>query len=195
MITRIKLWSKDQNPIFFFKITHTNKFIFTYLGNKQVCAISHAKLRESKIFSLLLKAQNLCSSSGLVKISACCLSVLTWLKAISPLVSWSLRKWCLMSMCLVLEWFTWLFASLIALSLSHKSRILLNLQPKSLKVNRIQSSCAQQVPAATYSASAVDRATEFYFLELQDTRDRLRNWQVPEVLFWTTLQSALYESE
>ena len=116
--------------------------------------------------------------------SASCFSVLRWLNAISPLASWSHKKWCLMSMCLVLEWFTGLFASLIALSLSHKSRILLNLQPKSLKVNRIQSSCAQQVPAATYSALAVDRATEFYFLELQDTKDRPRNWQVPELLFW-----------
>jgi hypothetical protein len=55
----------------------------------------------------------------------------------------------------------------MALSLSHKSGILLNLQPKSLKVNLIQSSCAQQAPAATYSASAVDRATEFCFLEFQ----------------------------
>jgi hypothetical protein len=69
-------------------------------------------------------------------------------------------------MCLVLEWFTGLLASLIALSLSHKSGILLKLQPKSLKVNLIQSSCAQQTPAATYSASAVDKATEFCFLEL-----------------------------
>jgi hypothetical protein len=78
-------------------------------------------------------------------------------------------------MCLVLEWFTGLLASLIALSLSHKSGILLNLQPKSLKVDFIQSNCAQQAPAATYSASAVDKATEFYFLELQDTRDQPRN--------------------
>jgi hypothetical protein len=29
----------------------------------------------------------------------------------------------------------------------------------------------------------VDRATEFCFLELQDTRDWIRNWQVSDVLF------------
>jgi hypothetical protein len=63
------------------------------------------------------------------------------------------------SMRLVLEWFTRLLASLIALLLLHKSKILLNLQPKTLKVNLIQSSCAQQAPAAAYSALAVDRAT------------------------------------
>jgi hypothetical protein len=57
-------------------------------------------------------------------------------------------------------------------------------------VNLIQSSCAQEAPAATYSASAVDRATKFCFLELQDTRDQPRNWQVPDVLFRSTLQLA-----
>ena len=88
-------------------------------------AISQAKLRESKIFSSLLKAQNLYSSRGLVKISASCLSVLTCHKAISPLASWSRKKWCLISMCFVLECCTGLFASLIELSLSHKSGILL----------------------------------------------------------------------
>src|SRR5688572_21625237 len=118
-------------------------------------------LRESKIFSSLLRAQNLCSSRGFVKISASCILVLTRLRVISPLASWSLRKWCLMSMCFVLEWFMGLFASLIEHSLSHKGGILLNSQPKCLNVRVIHSSCAQQAPAATYSALAVDRATKF----------------------------------
>jgi hypothetical protein len=78
----------------------------------------------------------------------------------------------------------------MALSFSHKSGTLLNLQPKSLKVSLIQSSWAQQASAATYSASAVERATEFCFLELQDTKDLPRNWQVPDVLFLSTLQLA-----
>jgi hypothetical protein len=43
------------------------------------------------------------------------------------------------------------------------------------RVCRIQSSCAQQLPAATYSALTVDRATEFCFLEDQHTRDLPRN--------------------
>ena len=168
------------------------KFLFkrSYTSSIQVCTRIQVRLRESKIFSSLLKAQNLCSSRGLVKISASCRSVLTWRKAISPLASWSRKNWCLISMCFVLECCTGLLASLVALSLSDKSGILLNSQPKSLKVRFIHKSWAQQAPAATYSASAVDKATEFYFLELQDTREQPRNWHVPVVLFLSTLQPA-----
>jgi hypothetical protein len=54
----------------------------------------------------------------------------------------------------------------------------------------IQSSCAQQLPAETYSASAVDKATEFCFFEDHEIRDLLRSWQVPEVLFLSILQPA-----
>jgi hypothetical protein len=78
---------------------------------------------ESRIFSSFLKLQNLDSSRGLVKISTSCLSVLTWLRTISPLASWSLKKWWRMSICFVREWLTGLFASFMALSLSHKSGI------------------------------------------------------------------------
>ena len=147
-------------------------------------------LQESSIFSSLRKAQNLDSSRGFVKISASCFSVLTWRISISPLVSWSLKKWCQMSMCLVLEWLTGLFASLMALSWSHNNGILVKWHPKSWRVCLIQSSWAQHAPAATYLASAVERATQFCFLELQDTRDCPRNWHVPKVLFWSTLQPA-----
>ena len=42
-----------------------------------------------------------------------------------------------------------------------------------------------------YSALAVDKDTEFCFLEDQDTRDLPRNWQVPEVDFLSTLSPAL----
>ena len=143
-----------------------------------------------KNISSLLKAQNLCSSSGLVKISASCCLMLTWCRAISPLASWSRKKWCLISMCFVRECCTGLLASLIALSLSHKCGILLNSQPKSLKVCFIHRSWAQYAPIVTYSASVVDKATEFYFLELQDTRERPRNWHVLVVLFLSTLQPA-----
>ena len=164
-------WSQIQH---FWK-THTNKSFYYYLVIKQVCARNQAKLQESKIFSSFLKAQNLHSSSGFVKISASCLSVLTWRKEISPLVSWSLKKWCLMSMCFVFECWTGLLASLMALTLSHIRGIFVNSHPKSHKVCFIHRSWAQQAPAATYSASAVDKATKFCFLELQDTKDRTRN--------------------
>ena len=155
----------------------------------QRCAIVQTTLWESSIFNSLRKAQNLNSSRGLVKISASCFSVITWRILISPLVSWSL-KWCWMSMCSVLEWLTGLFASFMALSLSHKSGILVKWHPKSWRVYLIQSSWAQHTLAATYSASTVEMATQFCFLELQDTRNRPRNWYVLEVLFWSTLQPA-----
>ena len=96
------------------------------LVHQSRCAIVQTTLRESSIFSSLRKAQNLDSSKGLVKISTSCFAVLTWRISISPLVSWSLKKWCRMSMCLVLEWLTGLFASFMALSLLHKSGILVN---------------------------------------------------------------------
>ena len=156
----------------------------------QVYAIVQARLQESKIFSLLLKAQNLDSSIGLEKISASCHSVLTWHRAISPLASWSHRKWCLISMCFVRGCCTGLFANLIALSLLQNRGIASKWQPKSLNVCLIPKSCAQHAPAATYSASAVDKATEFCFLELQATNYRPRNWHVPIVLFRSILQPA-----
>jgi hypothetical protein len=78
-------------------------------------------------------------------------------------------------MCLVLEWLTGLFARFMALSLSHYNGILVKRHPKSRKVCLIQSSFAQHALAATYSALVVERATQFCFLELQDTRDCLRN--------------------
>jgi hypothetical protein len=46
-----------------------------------------------------------------------------------------------------------------------------------------------------YSASAVERVTEFCFLEAQDTRDLPKNWQVPDVLFLSSLHPAQSASE
>ena len=80
------------------------------------------------------KHKNLDLSRGFVKISASCFSVLTWRILISPLILWSLKKWWQMSMCLVLEWLTGLFASLMALSLSHNNGILVKWHPKSWRV-------------------------------------------------------------
>ena len=114
---------------------------FLLASSNKACARHQATLWESMIFSSLLKAQNLDSSKGFVNISAS-FSVLTWWIAISPLASWSLKKWCWMSMCFVQEWFTGLFANLMALSLSHKRGILVSSQPKSLRVCFIQSSWA-----------------------------------------------------
>jgi hypothetical protein len=56
---------------------------------------------------------------GLVKISASWSCVGTWIKAIFPFSKLSLRQWYLTSLCLVLEWSTGFFATLMALVLSH----------------------------------------------------------------------------
>jgi hypothetical protein len=50
--------------------------------------------------------------------------------------------------------------------------------------------CAQQAPAAMYFTSMVDKATLFYFLDDQDTKDLPRKWHPPNVLFLSILQPA-----
>jgi hypothetical protein len=47
----------------------------------------------------------------------------------------------------------------------------------------IQSSCEQQLEAATYLASVVDKATLDCLREDQETSKDRKNWQVPEVDF------------
>jgi hypothetical protein len=59
----------------------------------------------------------------------------------------------------------------MTLSLSHSNGTCLNLIPKSFKVAFIQRICAQQLPAAMYSALAVESATLFYFLDDHETSD------------------------
>jgi hypothetical protein len=70
-------------------------------------------------------------SRGLVKISASWSCVGTWIKVIIPFSTLSLRKWYLTSMCLVLEWSTGFFATLMALVLSHWSGTWVSSSPKS----------------------------------------------------------------
>jgi hypothetical protein len=57
-------------------------------------------------------------------------------------------------------------------------------------VCKIQRIWEQQVAVATYSASVVDWAIEDCFWEDQQTRENLRKWQVPEMLFWSILLPA-----
>jgi hypothetical protein len=64
-------------------------------------------------------------SRGLVKISASWSCVGTWIKAIFPFSTLSLRKWSLTSMYLVLEWSTGFFAMLMARALKWDMGILL----------------------------------------------------------------------
>jgi hypothetical protein len=91
-------------------------------------------------------------SRGLVKILASWSCVGTWIKVIFPFSTLSVRKWYLTYMCLVLEWSTGLFATLMSLVLSHCSGTWVYSSPKSLMVYVIQRSWEQQLAMATYSA-------------------------------------------
>jgi hypothetical protein len=134
-------------------------------------------------------------SRGLVKISASWSCVGTWIKAIFPFSMLSLRKWYLTSSCLVLEWSTRFFATLMALVLSHWCGTWVYSSPKSLMVYVIQRSLEQQLAVATYSASVVDWATLGCSLEDQDTREDPKNWQVAEVDFLSNRHPAKSASE
>jgi hypothetical protein len=57
---------------------------------------------------------------------------------------------------LVLEWSMGFLATLMALVLSHMGGTWEYSSPKSLRVYVIQSSCEQQLAAATYSSFVVD---------------------------------------
>jgi hypothetical protein len=121
------------------------------------------------------KRVKLAWSRGLVKISASWSCVGTWIKAIFPFSTLSLRKWYFTSMCLVLEWSTGFFAMLMALMLSHWSGTWVYSSPNSLMVYVIQRSWEQQLAATTYSASVVDCATLDCLREDQDNKEDPKN--------------------
>ena len=143
---------------------------------------NHKELPSNMPISLLMKFI-LSSQRGLVNISASWFVVSMNSNTTSPFCTWSRKKWCLMSMCLVLECWIGFLDKFIALVLSHLIGMWSRTNPKSISCCLIHKTWAQQQPAAIYSASAVDNATEFYFLLNQETREFPRNWQVPEVLF------------
>jgi len=149
--------------------------------------VHSSQVGEVKYVNSFLNLQNLFSSSGFVKMSASWSLVTMLSMLISPFCWWSLMKWFLMLMCLVLECWTGFCVILIALSLSHSKGTFLNLIPKSSKIAFIQSNCAQQLPALMYSASAVDSATLFCLFDDHETRDLPSNWQVPLVLILSIL--------
>jgi hypothetical protein len=63
----------------------------------------------------------------------------------------------------------------MALALSHSNGTYLNLIPKSFTAAFIQRIYAQQLPAAMYSASAVESATLFCFFDDQEISDLPNN--------------------
>jgi hypothetical protein len=85
------------------------------------------------------------ASRGVVKISANCHSVSMYLIFMSPFSTWSLRKWCLLSRCLILLWKTGVLATEMALVLSHIRGTLSKNTPKSLMVCTIHRIWEQQL--------------------------------------------------
>jgi hypothetical protein len=130
---------------------HTGKLYICYKG-----APTHPTQEIKHTPSSPRKWVKVAWSKGLVKISASWSCVGTWIKTIFPFSTLSLRKWYLTSMCLVLEWSTRLFATLMALVLPHWSGTWVYSSPKPLMVYVIQRSWEQQQAAATYYASVVD---------------------------------------
>jgi hypothetical protein len=86
-------------------------------------------------------------------------------------------------------------ATLMELVLSHMRGTWEHSSPKSLSMYVIQSSCEQQLAAATYPAYVVDWATLDCLREDQETSKDPKNWQVPEVYFRSTRHPAKSASE
>jgi hypothetical protein len=91
------------------------------------------------------KSVNREESRGLVKMSANCLLVSIYLISMSPFSTRSLRKWCLLSTCLIFLGKTGFLATEMTLVLSHMRGTLSNLTPKSLMVCTIQRICEQKL--------------------------------------------------
>src|SRR4030066_2116456 len=97
-----------------------------------------------------------------------------------------------MSICFVLLWSTGFFEILMVLRLSQYNVKTSCSTLYSLSICFIHSSWEQLLPAAMYSASAVDKDTQFCFLLNHEIRLLPRKKQPPEVLF---LSSALSTSQ
>jgi hypothetical protein len=157
---------------------HKGKLYIYYKG-----APTHPTQENKHTPSSPRKRVKVASSRGLVKISAIWSCVGTWIKAIFPFSTWSLRKWYLTYMWLVLEWSNRFLATPMELVLSHWSGTWVYSSPKSLMVYVIQRIWKQQLAAATYSALVVDWGTLDCLREDQHTKEDPKSWQVPQVAF------------
>ena len=89
---------------------------------------------------------------GFVKTSANRSSVGQYISSISPFSTCSLRKWCLIWMCLVFEWRTGSFEIQIVLVLSHNMGMHSRFMWKSTSCYLIHNVWAQHAAADTYSS-------------------------------------------
>ena len=136
-----------------------------------------------QIPNLPLKFSNWFASRALVKMSASCSSVATCSNLIVFSSTRSLIKWCLMSICLVLLCWMGFLEMLSVLRLSQYNVITSCVTLYSVSICFIQIIWEQLLPAAMYSASAVERDTQFCFLLNQETRLFPKKKHPLEVLF------------
>ena len=101
----------------------------------------------------------------------------------------------LISICFILECMIRYLVRLMALLLSHLKGMCSKCNPKSESCCLSHKIYAQQLLAAMYSALTIDKATHACFLLFQDTRLCPNKWQVPLVLFLSSLHLAKSESE
>ena len=125
-----------------------------------------------------------CSSlKGFVKISTSWSLVLTISSVMSPFCAWSLRNWCLISICLVLECCTRFFYMLMVLVLSHLIRTCSKDKPKSLSVYFIQRIFAQHKPTTMYLAPPLTKLSNFVSYYVMKQVSVLRN----DMCHWISL--------
>jgi len=108
--------------------------------------------------------------------------------------TWSIRKWCRISICLVLECKTGFLVRLITLVLSNLigTQLSFKLVKKLFLIHKIWD---QQLPAATYSATAVERTTLCCFLLCHEIKQFPNKWHLQLVPFRSDLQPAKSESK
>ena len=120
------------------KINRLNMIVFNFCMQQQIfMKPMHEYIRlthqttflMSNIPSSVLSLLNLSLANGFVKKFVNWFSVLTNLISQSPFCTWSRMKWCLISICLVLECCIGFLVKLIALALSQYKGTLLTLTP------------------------------------------------------------------
>jgi hypothetical protein len=142
---KCSLWYKDANMIWYINENATSICTSTLPTEAQKGKTNPSSPR---------KRGNVAWSKGLVRISASCFYVGTWMRSMFLFSTLSLREWYLTSTCLVLEWSTGFLATLMALVLSHMRGTRDYSSPKSVSVYVIQNSWEQQLATVVDAKSA-----------------------------------------
>jgi len=100
---------------FWHKLSKIINYLYTYRPNTQDSLISYKHYSSPILF---INSFSLAPKRGFVSSSATCSSVETLFTPISPSVTFSLTKKCLMRICIVRLWYSGFWDNLIAASLS-----------------------------------------------------------------------------